>query len=282
MSHVADMPAPDADQPASDALPELRAELLHAGREVHRLHREVEALRDRLETERAEREELLAVVSHELRTPITVIGGYLRLLLGEEAGGLTGEQRRFLEESQRSVRGLDAFVERVLDGSRQGHVGEVLEVASAPLAPVIEEVAACFRGLLAERGAALVLAVEPGLEARFDRGAVERVLMNLVGNAVRYAGDAGSIEISTAASGAPGRACVEVAVADDGPGVARADRERIFEPYVQGDRDGSTRGLGLGLAICRRLVEAHGGTIRVDARPGGGSRFAFTLPRAEA
>ena len=225
MSHVADMPAPD---PASDRLSELQTELLHTGRELHRLNREVEAPRDQLATERVEREELLAVVSHELRTPITVIGGYLRLLLSEEAGGLTEEQQRFLEESRRSVGRLDAFVERVLDGSRHGHEGEVLEVSSAPLGPVIEEVAASFHGLLGERGASLAVDVEPGLEARFDRGAVERVLMNLVGNAIRYAGDAGAIQISTGASHSESRAFVEVAVSDDGKAIATATGARIL------------------------------------------------------
>lgn len=282
MSHGADSAAADVDEPESGRLADLREELLHAGREVHRLHREAAGLRDALETGHAERDELLAVVSHEIRTPITVIGGYLRLLLSGDAGPLTDEQRRFLEESRRSVIRLDAFVERVLEGSRRGGVGEVLEVASAPLAPVIEEVAACFRGLLEERGAALAVDADPGLEACFDRGAVERVLMNLVGNAIRYAGEAGSIEIAVAGREGGPRRFLEVSVGDDGPGVASADRERIFEPYVQGESDGARRGLGLGLAICRRLVEAHGGTIRVDERPGGGSRFAFTLPRAES
>ena len=263
-------------------LDELQRELLRTGREAHRLHREVEALRDRLESERAEREDLLAVVSHELRTPITVIGGYLRLLMSEEAGRLDPEQRRYLEECQRSVARLDAFVERVVEGSRPGLQGEVLEVACAPLAPVIEEVAGSLEPLLEERRTSLALSLHPGLEARFDRSAVERVLLNLLGNAIRYAGDAGGIEVTTSVVERSLRSFVEVAVSDQGPGVAPADRERIFEPYVQAAPAGLRRGLGLGLAICRRLVEAHGGAIDVEDAPAGGSRFFFTLPLADA
>lgn len=280
MSHAPDTPGAGREVSARSA--DLESELLEAGREVHGLHREIEGLRDRLEAERSEREELLELVSHEVRTPITVIGGYLRLLLSEEAGALVDAQRRFLEESQRSIRRLNGFIERVMEGSRRGRIGEVIEVATGPVAPVVEEVADSFAGLLQERGASLSLELAPGLEARFDRGAVERVLMNLIGNAIRYAGSGGKIRIATSLDekAEPGR--VVVAIADDGPGVPEEDRERIFEPYVRVAGDGNRRGLGLGLAICRRLVEAHGGRIAVDAAAGGGSCFTFTLPRAEA
>jgi two-component system sensor histidine kinase KdpD len=112
---------------------------------------------------------------------------------------------------------------------------------------------------------------------------IEQVLTNLLGNAVRYAKRQGTLELSTRAlpADAEGRRLIEVCVADDGPGVAPGDRARIFEPYVQADADGRSGGLGLGLAICRRLVEAHGGTIGVRERQGGGASFHFTLPVAE-
>jgi signal transduction histidine kinase len=101
---------------------------------------------------------------------------------------------------------------------------------------------------------------------------------------VRYARRQGTLEVATRAlpRDAEGRVLIEVSVADDGPGVAASDRTRIFEPYVQADPDGRSGGLGLGLAICKRLVEAHGGTIGVRERAGGGACFYFTLPRAEA
>jgi signal transduction histidine kinase len=108
------------------------------------------------------------------------------------------------------------------------------------------------------------------------------VLANLIDNAVRHGGETESIGISTRAVQAHGRSFVEIAVRDSGPGVALEDHERIFEPYTQGGAAGSRRGLGLGLAICRRLVEAHGGVIGVEAPEEGGSRFFFTLPWAEA
>jgi signal transduction histidine kinase len=275
MTPVADMPG------ESDGFAELQRELMHAGREAHRLHREVEVLRGRLASERTERVELLAVVAHELRTPITVLGGYLKLLLTGNAGPLVKEQRRYLEEGRRSLDRLDVFVERVVEGSGGGLEGEALEVACGPVAAVIEEVVASFQPVLEARNDTLALALAPGVEARFDRDAVERVLINLIGNAVRHAGEGGRIEIAARLVEAHGRDFVEIAVSDSGPGVPPGDRERIFEPYVQVANAGRRRGLGLGLSICRRIVEAHGGSIYVEDGPAGGSRFVFTLPRAD-
>ena len=136
--------------------------------------------------------------------------------------------------------------------------------------------------LLEERRLGLQTRVDPAARrARFDRLRVEQILTNLVGNAIKYAHSGGSIDIETVARPAknPGeRGFVEIQVSDNGPGVDLEDRDRVFEPYVRvGDED-RAGGLGLGLAICRRLVEAHGGSICVDDRPGGGARFSFTLP----
>ena len=255
----------------------LEEELLRAGRELHRLSRENEALRERLRLERVDREEMLATASHELRTPLTVMRGFHRLLLGGEAGPLTEEQRRFLTESQRSCEKLDAFVEKVLDVAREPGAGAVLEVANAPLLPVIQAACDSLQSILAERGLSVVVEVGDRVGARFDGGAIDRVLLNLLGNAARFARS--RVEVAARELCVEGRAMVEVSVADDGPGVAPQDRERVFEPWVQA-AGASGGGLGLGLAICRRLVEAHGGRIAVSACRGGGSRFAFTLPGA--
>jgi signal transduction histidine kinase len=253
----------------------LESELLRMGKALAAANREVESLRERLRSERAEREELLSIVSHELRTPVTVISGYNRLLLSGEVGPLTEDQRRFLEESGKSCRRLDSFIGNLLEASGVEKGDVVLEIGRAALAPVLESVAEMFRPLLAERSLSLEIDVEPDAErARFDRLRVEQVLTNLLGNAVKYAAPDGRVEIATRA--VPG--FVEVSVSDDGPGVPEADRERIFEPYVQAGEESRAGGLGLGLAISRRLVEAHGGSLRYEDRPAGGSSFVFTLP----
>lgn len=259
----------------------LEREILQASRELHDLHREAAELRDRLRLERAEREEFLTVVSHELRTPVTVMNGYLRLLLAQDVGPLTSKQCRFLEESSKSCKKLDSFIEKLMQASREPQASGVLEVCSAPLRPLIEEIANGFEPLLEERGERIEVDVDPQLSrACFDHAAVEQVLTNLLGNAIRYARKGSTIEITTRKLRVNGREFVELSVSDEGPGVAPDDRERIFDPYVQAGDESHAGGLGLGLAICKRLVEAHGGTISVSERPGGGSCFAFTLPGA--
>ena len=262
-------------------LRELEREVLHVSRDLHRANRELASLKEKLRHELKEREELLTVVSHELRTPLTVIGGYARLLLGGEVGPLEPQQRRFLEETRESCRRLDAFVEHLLDAAREPGGGEVLEVASRPLRPLVEEVARGLGPLLRAGGPTLGFeGVDSGLAARCDRARVEQVLTNLLGNAIRYARS--RVEVAARSVSDHERSFVEVSVADDGPGVVLEERQRIFEAYVRGGSADAGRGLGLGLAICKRLVDAHGGSISVCEAQSGGARFVFTLPAAEA
>ena len=259
----------------------LGEEVLRVSRELARLHREAEALRDRLRHEHSERDEILAVVSHELRTPVTVIGGYSRILLREDVGPLTPEQRRFLEEAAKACHRLDAFIERLLTASRVAKGGEVLEVCSAPLRPLLEDVCERMRPLFEQRRSRIGLEAPMECRARFDAMRIEQVLGNLLDNALKYAAPGASVEVSAHPVVVDGRAMVEVVVADDGPGIPLEERERVFQAYVRG-HGSCASGLGLGLALCKRIVEGHGGSIGLDARSGGGCRFAFTLPAAEA
>ncbi|UCE86156.1 MAG: PAS domain-containing sensor histidine kinase [Deltaproteobacteria bacterium] len=260
---------------------QLEVEVHRAGRALHRANRNAEALAERLRREAEEREELLTVVSHELRTPVTVIAGYNKLLLSETVGPLNEEQRRFLNESTKSCQRLSGFIGNLLEASRERAGDSALEVSLCPLAPTIEGVVQSLAPLLEERGLKIELHFGAGASrARFDPLRIEQVLTNLVGNAIKHARPGGRIEISTRRVGPSACGFVEVAVSDDGPGIAEEDRERIFQPYVQAGEDGPAGGLGLGLAICRRIVEAHGGSIRVAESDVGGARFVFTLPAA--
>ncbi len=257
----------------------LESEVMRMGRALHAANRELESLRERARREAEEREELITVVSHELQTPVTVINGYNRLLLSGDVGPLNEEQRRFLQESTKSCQRLSAFIDNLLEASREVRGDEVLELRRAQLAPTIESAVELLRPLLAEHELRLDLEIDPqASEARFDPKRIAQVLANLIGNAIKHAHSGGLIEISTRPVRDSARPMLEVAVADDGPGVGPEDRERIFQPYVRASEESRAGGLGLGLAICRRLVAAHGGSIWVSERSGGGSRFAFTLP----
>jgi signal transduction histidine kinase len=263
-------------------------ELLRLGQELHGANRENADLRDRLRRENDEREELLTVVSHELRTPVTIISGYNRLLLAEKIGPLNDEQRGFLAEGSKACRRLDLFIGNLLEASRQNSDGEVLEITHAGLAPVVDEVVGLLRPLFDDAKLDVRVDIaEDADRARFDRTRLEQILINLLGNAIKFSPPGAAIEISTratshASKGGPERPCVEFRISDEGPGVEPAYRQRIFEPYVQIGEESGAGGLGLGLAICRRLVEAHGGAISVQGRSEGGSRFTFTIPISDA
>jgi signal transduction histidine kinase len=257
----------------------LEEEVLRAGRELARLNREVEKLRERTRRESEEREELLGVVAHELRTPATVITGYARLLLSEKVGPLTDEQRRFLDETVRSCRRLNEFLATLLDTARPPGADWPLEVREASLAPSLDGVAASLKPLLDDKAVRIEVRVDPrAAAARFDPVRLDQILVNLLSNALRHAPPGSAIEVETRPVACGELEFVEVAVSDAGPGVPPEERERIFLPYVRATGGRGAEGLGLGLWICRRIVEAHGGSIRVEPRRGGGSRFAFTLP----
>jgi signal transduction histidine kinase len=265
----------------------LETELLQTSQALQRANAEAASLKERLRSDHGERDELLGVVSHELRTPVTVIAGYDRLLLSGQVGPLSDEQRRFLEESARACERLHSLIESLVELGR-GRGDEVLELHTGALGPVVDDVTRLMKPLLEERGLTVEVAIDPEAPtARFDRLRLERVLTNLIGNAVRFAPAGSAIGVATRARpdvpvpGGPPRDFVEVSVADAGPGVPAAQRQKIFQPYVRGAEAGRQEGLGLGLAICRRLVEAHGGAIWVEPRPAGGCRFAFTLPAGE-
>ena len=261
----------------------LEGELARTAHDLHRANRELAAGQERARREAEEREELLTVMSHEFRTPVTVIAGYSRLLLSEKVGPLNDEQRRFLQESAKSCQRLSAFIGNLIEAAREVGHDRALEVCEMSLGSTIEGVTTFLKPLIEERRLRLSFALDPANpRARFDPLRVEQVLMNLIGNAIKFAPPETALEISTRVVQEAGRDFVEVAIADEGPGVAPADRERIFEPYVRAGEESRAGGLGLGLAICRRIVQAHGGRIGVIPRAEGGSRFAFTLPVADA
>ena len=177
------------------------------------------------------------------------------------------------------------FIGNLLEAARDISAEGVLEVCETSLAPTIEGVATFLKPLLEEHQLTIRLALDPeDPRARFDPLRIEQVLTNLLGNAIKYAREGGTIEISTRSVtyGPAQRAGVQVCVADNGPGVSPEDRERIFEPYVRAGEASRAGGLGLGLAICKRIIEAHGGEIRVTDRAAGeGALFLFALPAAD-
>jgi len=275
------------------AVPAGRLWLLEDASEPERLERDARRLAERLDAaerdlkeerqslddERTRHERVLQVISHELRTPVTVIAGYSRLLLAEASEALTEPQRHFLTQTSEGCRRLDRLIGNLLDASAARGVGGQPLIRPDDLSETVEAVATFLGPLVDEHGVELELSLdEAARRASFDRSRIGQVLTNLLSNALRYAG--GRVSLATRAEERAGGRWVVVTVEDDGPGIPSDRHARVFEPYVRGVGEDDEGGLGLGLAIARRIVEAHAGCIEVSAGGRGGARFEVAWPAA--
>ena len=215
------------------------------------------------------RRELVAWASHDLRTPLANMQAMLEAL----EDGL-GEPEEYVPVLREQVRILSLLVEDLFELARIDAGALTLEMHHLPVAPVVSS---SLRGVEAEarsRHVSLAAEVEEDVTARFAPEKVERVLMNLLTNALRHTPSDGAVAVLVE----PREGEVRVAVEDTGAGLDSEARERMFERFWRGDQSRSSRGAGLGLAIARGLVEAHGGRIWAEDREGGGARVCFTLP----
>ena len=210
--------------------------------------------------------QFLANMSHELRTPLNAILGYTELILDKVYGDTPDKMREVLDRIQRNGRHLLGLINDVLDLSKI-EAGQLnLSLADYSLTDVVQSVYSAVEGLAKEKHIALKIEVPPHLPAaRGDERKLTQVLLNLVGNAIKFT-DTGEVEIKAfAANGA-----FTVAVRDTGPGIAEPEQAKIFEEFQQADSSITKKkgGTGLGLAIAKRIVELHGGRIWVKFEPG--------------
>ena len=243
-------------------------------RELAALAESFNQMAERLEELFDARTQLVAWASHDLRTPLANMQAMLEALEDELA-----PPDRYLPALQEQVRTLGALVEDLFELARIDAGALTLELREARLAGVVE---ACLRGLEAEAAARrvrLTADLDSAVTVRCAPDKVERVLFNLLTNALRHTPADGSVAVRVD----PSPAEVRVMVEDTGTGLEPNTERRMFDRFWRGDRArSSTRGggAGLGLEIARGLVEAHGGRIWAENRPGGGARVSFTLPAA--
>ncbi len=240
--------------------------------------------RDAAEAAARAHSEFLAVMSHEIRTPLNGVIGVAGLLEGLELGAAQREYVRLIRQSGDHLLGL---VNDILDFSRLNAARLQLDAVAFDPRVVAEEVVAMLRPQADAKGLALAAELAPSVVGRVigDPGRLRQVLINLVGNAVKFT-DTGWVRLILDASRDAESLRLEVTVADSGIGIAADAIERMFTAFTQADSSISRRygGSGLGLAICRRLVELMGGAISVESKPNEGSvfRFCVTLPIDQA
>lgn len=222
--------------------------------------------------------EFISMVSHELRTPLTVIKEGIGIVQDGAAGALNPEQMRYLDLAKKNIDRLARLINDVLSFQKLDSKQLEIQIAENSINQLLGEIKETFAIMAKEKSLELSVDFEEGLShIYFDRDMITQVLTNLVDNAIK-AMEKGRITLKTRRF----ENSVRVSVEDQGPGIKKEDFPRLFKPFSQltaGNerKPGST---GLGLAICKRIIDMHGGEIGVESVYGKGASFYFTIPRS--
>jgi signal transduction histidine kinase len=222
------------------------------------------------------RSDLIAWVGHDLQTPLAS----MRAILEALADGMVDDPeavQRYLKTAQRDIRSLSLLIDDLFQMAQIDAGGLQLDLTPNSLSDLISDTLESFSELAARQGINLEGAVEPDVDPIcMDAARIGRVLNNLVGNALRFTPAQGKVEVTAHRQGSR----IEVLVSDSGEGIRPQDLPHVFEQFYRGEKSRSrtTGGAGLGLAISRGIVQAHGGEIRVESELGKGTRFIFSLP----
>jgi signal transduction histidine kinase len=238
------------------------------------LEQKVEERTAQLAVANRHKSEFLANMSHELRTPLNAIIGFSEALRERMFGELNAKQLEYMNDIHASGRHLLSLINDVLDLSKIEAGRMELDVSGFDAPAALEAALALVRERAQRQGIALALEVDPALgEVRADERKFKQILLNLLSNSIKFTPGGGRVSVQARMNGAG----LEVAVSDSGIGISAEDQAKVFEEFRQvGPR---AEGTGLGLALTRRFVELHGGSIRLDSAPGRGTTFTFTLPQ---
>src|SRR3989454_4080991 len=215
-------------------------------------------------------------MSHELRTPLNAIIGFSEVLTERMFGELNEKQEEYLKDIYASGTHLLSLINDILDLSKIEAGRMELELTDFDLPTAIENALTLVRERAGRRGIALHMTVDKRLgEVRADERKIRQVVLNLLSNAIKFTPEGGRVEVRAV----PADRSVEVSVTDTGVGIAPEDQEAVFEEFRQvGTSAAKQEGTGLGLALCRKFVELHGGGILGQSQRGMGSTFTFPVP----
>ena len=241
-----------------------------------RLFEEIQDKSRQVEEASKHKSQFLANMSHELRTPLNAILGYTELILDGIYGDAPDKMRTTLERVQSNGKHLLGLINDVLDLSKIEAGQLVLSIQDYSIKDVVHGVYSAVEPLASGKKLGFKIDVPPNLPpARGDDRRLTQVLLNLVGNAIKFT-DTGEVAIKAAAS----NGAYTISVRDTGPGIAEADQTKIFDEFQQADstQTKAKGGTGLGLSIAKRIIEMHGGKLWVESSLGAGSTFSFTVP----
>jgi signal transduction histidine kinase/putative methionine-R-sulfoxide reductase with GAF domain len=241
-----------------------------------RLFREIEEKSRQLELASQHKSEFLANMSHELRTPLNAIIGFSEVLTERMFGDLNEKQEEYLKDIYASGTHLLSLINDILDLSKIEAGRMELELTDFDLPQALDNALILVRERAGRRSITLETSVDERLgEVRADERKIRQVVLNLLSNAIKFTPEGGRIEVRAVPVGGS----VEVSVSDTGVGIAPEDHDAVFEEFRQvGTSAAKQEGTGLGLALCRKFVELHGGKIWVQSELGRGSTFTFTIP----
>ncbi|HEU4391238.1 MAG TPA: ATP-binding protein, partial [Blastocatellia bacterium] len=241
-----------------------------------RLFLEIEDKSRQLEAASHHKSEFLANMSHELRTPLNAIIGFSEVLSEKMFGELNEKQEEYSKDIHASGQHLLSLINDILDLSKIEAGRMELELTDFHLPTALDSALTLVRERAGRRSIALDLSVDERLDhIQADERKVRQVILNLLSNAIKFTPEGGRIEVGATLKDG----LVEVSVSDTGVGIAPEDQEAVFEEFRQvGTADKKVEGTGLGLTLCRKFVELHGGKIGVKSEVGVGSTFTFSLP----
>jgi GAF domain-containing protein len=241
-----------------------------------RLFREIEEKSRQLEVASQHKSEFLANMSHELRTPLNAIIGFSEVLSDRMFGELNEKQEEYLKDIYASGTHLLSLINDILDLSKIEAGRMELELIDFDLPTALDNALMLVRERAQRRNLTLHRDVDTGVgQVRADERKIRQVVLNLLSNAIKFTPEGGRIEVAAVSKDG----FVEVSVSDTGVGIAPQDQEAVFQEFRQvGTAEKKAEGTGLGLTLCRKFVELHGGRIWVKSQLGAGSTFTFTIP----